>query len=274
MAAILATHDRGTIGCHMFDVGAHIGYFGLMAASLGCSVTAVEPNPLHGALIRVAADTGDIGHRVKVIRRVVTNVSATHIAFDGFRIVEKDSAPVAGAAGMGDGAPTISLSELLLQQGSVLFMKVDVEGHEESMLRSASAAELTHVGHIYIEVTTHSSGAAGVPSLLESSLQTVAYLRKAGFVLYTNMWMFSDDGQKSLPPVARAVYPGDNLWSILWRVPEDDSQFNFAEALNRFAAQVGCVENHGICQIDIWAVQVRSWIPRNDAKLRLIYSLL
>jgi FkbM family methyltransferase len=258
MAAIIATHV-GYFGCHMFDVGAHIGYFGLMAASLGCSVTAVEPNPLHAALIRVAADTGGTGHRVKVIGRVVTNDPATHIAFDGFRIVENYSAPVAGTAGIGDVAPTVSLSELLLQQGSALFMKVDVEGHEASMLRSANAAELAHVGHIYIEVTTHSSvGAAGVPTLLKSSLQTAAYLRSAGFVLYTNMWMFSDDGRKGLPSVARAVYPGDNLWSILWRIPEDSSQFNLAESLNRFAAQVGCVENHGICQIDVWAVQVRT----------------
>ena len=258
MAAILNVH--GGDGCRMIDIGAHLGYFGLMSASCGCFVTAVEPNLLHRDLIRLAAHANSWGPRFDVVGQVVSN--GTAVGFDGFRVVQSEAKGSLNTEELS----TMSLTEIIGRGGdgddSVLFMKIDVEGHEAAVLESASRRDLARIGHLYVEVTTHLLGAASGSSddraPLASSLETVARLRGAGFVLYTNMWLgHSSAPGVRLPPSARAMYRGDLMWTIMWRLPDDGDGFSLTVALEEFARQVGCVENHGVCQTDVWAVQER-----------------
>ena len=199
MAAVLRTHQREkdmVVGRGrrrtrrvVLDLGAHVGYFSLLAAAHGCTVTAVEPNPLHAGLLRLAAATNNAkaGDAVTVVETLVGNTTAPQ-RFNGFQVISEDaSGPVSPpdatstnsssstttTTSTSQSISTVSLEQLIKRatattilsevgsEGEVLFMKVDMEGQEAAVLRSASPAELARVGHIYLELTTHDNGGSG-----------------------------------------------------------------------------------------------------------------
>jgi FkbM family methyltransferase len=237
MAAVLRTHQREkdmVVGRGrrrtrrvVLDLGAHVGYFSLLAAAHGCTVTAVEPNPLHAGLLRLAAATNNAkaGDAVTVVETLVGNTTAPQ-RFNGFQVISEDaSGPVSPpdatstnsssstttTTSTSQSISTVSLEQLIKRatattilsevgsEGEVLFMKVDMEGQEAAVLRSASPAELARVGHIYLELTTHDNGGSGHMGasghrFLPAAQDAPELLRAAGFTLYTNLFLETATG--------------------------------------------------------------------------------
>uniref|UniRef100_A0A7S4KJL2 Methyltransferase FkbM domain-containing protein n=1 Tax=Guillardia theta TaxID=55529 RepID=A0A7S4KJL2_GUITH len=119
------------------DVGAHVGWFTMMAASYGCRVLAIEPQPhahvfLNASLLLngwkgridvVHAAVGDKGGSVKMVNR--------H-GWDNWDVTEMtdvdDDAP-------GDVVRQVRLDDLV--DDDILLLKIDAEGAEDLVMRSA-----------------------------------------------------------------------------------------------------------------------------------------
>lgn len=119
------------------DVGANLGYFGLRAASHGCSVVMLEPNPVLAALIAASIEANSWVDRVQIINAGVGNApgvmrfrdaaqpSLAHLEPDG---PDTASLPL---------VPVVTLDALLRERDlrDVLLLKVDVEGFEQNVMR-------------------------------------------------------------------------------------------------------------------------------------------
>ena len=130
----------------VYDVGANIGYFSLLCASMGAAVVSVEPTPYHRTLL--AASLALNGHSAKVT--VVPNALIEHAgkgpsevcmempdaANAGFtRVAPVDSRSNGPACKPEFVAKTTTLDSIISQHGSPRVIKVDVEGFEMTALR-------------------------------------------------------------------------------------------------------------------------------------------
>jgi 2-polyprenyl-3-methyl-5-hydroxy-6-metoxy-1,4-benzoquinol methylase len=60
-------------GDRVLDVGAHLGTFALLAASLGANVTALEASPRNARLLREAAEANGIAPNLSVVQAAATS---------------------------------------------------------------------------------------------------------------------------------------------------------------------------------------------------------
>jgi FkbM family methyltransferase len=117
-------------GSVLWDVGAHIGYVSLLAARLGAEVVAFEP---------LAANAGRIED---VFRRNTVNARLLRVALsdcDGIVYLEPGEESSTGRIAE-QGAPVVA-RRIDSLEGDVprpSHVKIDVEGHEEEVLRGAS----------------------------------------------------------------------------------------------------------------------------------------
>lgn len=130
----------------VWDVGAYFGYYGLLVKSLdeSAAVVLLEPDPDNAALIReTLARLRLDGLELRQVAVSDENGSATFLAD-----------PVSGSTGTleADGSPadmhwgearpvtvrTVTVDDELGQSGDVDLLKIDVEGHEEKVVRGAS----------------------------------------------------------------------------------------------------------------------------------------
>jgi FkbM family methyltransferase len=140
------------------DIGAHAGTFALQCAQRGAYVYAVEPSPLNLMILRRNVAGNELGHKVKIIERAAAVESDTlvplrmgspfpgqrSLAFKGSKLSECD-------------VETVSLSDLLspilLEHGSVDYMKMDIEGGEYAIAGGPVVPELA--GCRYISISLH-----------------------------------------------------------------------------------------------------------------------
>ncbi|KAH8072527.1 methyltransferase [Aureococcus anophagefferens] len=139
LAAVLAEVDSAVV----VDVGAHCGYFSLLAATGGARAVALEPNAEHHPLLRLGAALNGVGDdAIALFGAPAADVA--EVAYDGWstddagrpgfnasastprRAVRCDDAVEAAEAGWG--APVRPIA----------WLKVDVEGQELAALRSAA----------------------------------------------------------------------------------------------------------------------------------------
>lgn len=148
------------------DVGANIGYFTFLAASMGHSVVSFEP--MNRNLIRLSSSVArnKLQDRIFLFHNAVSynyvNVSmrATHETNQGNGQIQAGPARVASSAVYGDDyVSTVRLDDVLpplLRSGGhkrVLLMKIDVEGHETQVLNGAVDLLCNHiVEYITIEL--------------------------------------------------------------------------------------------------------------------------
>jgi FkbM family methyltransferase len=154
LAMVLSFLDPGDV---VVDVGAHVGSFAVpMARRVGSTgrVIAVEPAPINAELLYQNLDLNDVADSVDVVERVVSDVSVHH------RLVTHETNTGAWhfvADGASPGVASMSLDQLaaeLLPGRRIHLIKVDVEGMELSVLRSADATIAAHRPLLYCEIST------------------------------------------------------------------------------------------------------------------------
>ena len=161
----------------VIDVGAHIGWFSLLAASYGCRVVAFEPQPHAHAFLNASIAVNGFQDRIKLVRAAVTdnspppdgsvgtvrmvnpsgwsNWDITEVAKDsdgreGIEVaaVRVDNVVVAGEESKevgdvkkkhdrGEEEQEQEQEEEEQEEEEVLLFKIDAEGEEDAVLRSA-----------------------------------------------------------------------------------------------------------------------------------------
>eukprot|EP00276_Gloeochaete_wittrockiana_P003616 CAMPEP_0184660982 /NCGR_PEP_ID=MMETSP0308-20130426/36422_1 /TAXON_ID=38269 /ORGANISM="Gloeochaete witrockiana, Strain SAG 46.84" /LENGTH=313 /DNA_ID=CAMNT_0027101971 /DNA_START=51 /DNA_END=989 /DNA_ORIENTATION=- len=115
------------------DVGVNFGYFFHFTAAMGCRVIGVEPNPNLVPYVKTSmAVNNHFGGRMQFHSNAASDVPE-EISF----ILEQDwgNAAVKKDFNSGTTVKTIKIDDLV--DGPVLLMKVDTEGFEMSVIRSA-----------------------------------------------------------------------------------------------------------------------------------------
>lgn len=124
----------------VLDIGANAGYYGLIAAALGCRVVAFEPQPGCHKGLEVAIKRNGF-HAMRLVKQAVgpkpqqiMHVPAVGCAMMGFtssRPLESESTQAQ--------VPTITVTDALNsieQKYRILLIKIDVEGGEVNVLRA------------------------------------------------------------------------------------------------------------------------------------------
>lgn len=164
-------------GARVWDVGANLGFFSLLAARLtgpGGHVVAFEPVPGNAAAVRKNAELNGFGGIVEVREEavsshaghaplhVVADASWSHLADRGEHRLTRETVEV----------PTVTLDELVAS-GTLAppdLLKIDVEGSEVDVLRGARAVLAKHRPVVVCE-------------LHETNREVAAQLRGAGYTL-------------------------------------------------------------------------------------------
>lgn len=167
-------------GDRVVDIGAHHGYFALMAGSYGAEVLAVEPNPLNFSILekniranskmKIKALNAAMGPRNETL---VFNFGKTSTT-GALKIAERDwkrtdvDLPVNG----------LTLKSLMQDNGlsSIKVLKVDCEGAEYEVFLDMPKELLSKVEYILME--TH-------PTARFQSSAIEQYLKNAGYQVVT-----------------------------------------------------------------------------------------
>ena len=167
LAVLAGTHELNTVtwfhvkpGDIVVDVGAHIGRYTLAAARHASKVVAIEPEPSNFRMLQA---------NIRLNR--FSNVTALHLALSKYRGKHRlylanmgdpgHSSLEADLSGMPDKAKIRDTIEVecetldhlvaLLNLETIDWLKIDVEGHEVSVLESGRST-LTKTKHLILEV--------------------------------------------------------------------------------------------------------------------------
>ena len=168
------------------DVGAHCGYFSLLAATGGARVVALEPNAEHHPLLRLGAALNGVGDdTIALFGAPAADVA--EVAYDGWstddagrpgfnasastprRAVRCDDAVEAAEAGWGP------------PRRPIAWLKVDVEGQELAALRSAARLFDRPPGLRPRVAWVELSWLDGDAASLGAAAATVAFLVRRGY---------------------------------------------------------------------------------------------
>ncbi|HWB50482.1 MAG TPA: FkbM family methyltransferase [Stellaceae bacterium] len=183
-ALLLNALDRDTV---FVDVGANIGYFTCLAGSIiGTQgrgrVIAIEPNPACLALLDANLIVNWSMCDIAVHRLAAANFTGSAKLSIPSRRAPNAHLQLDGTAADGEvcEVPVTTLDNLLPPDLAVDFMKIDVEGHEWSVLDGArSVIERSPRLHILIEWSPGQMAAAGV-----ASRTMIELFRDLGLVAY------------------------------------------------------------------------------------------
>lgn len=114
----------------VFDVGANVGFFSVLAARLGAKVYAFEPVPQNAS--RIARNAARNGLDIEVVPAAVWDSA------DGVALVPGESLSEWHAEG-GGGILSITLDDFIRTHDAPDVLKIDVEGAEGRVLRGAAA---------------------------------------------------------------------------------------------------------------------------------------
>jgi FkbM family methyltransferase len=175
----------GPSGGIYLDVGSNIGnhavFFGRFCADY---VVAIEPNPRLHPILKRNIDANGLGERTSVVPVGISDTDAAGVMalrdeHDG-NIGASHVVP--GASAAGERVTLRRLDDLLaeltpsLPSLPVTFLKVDVEGMEMGVLRSAATLLREHRPQIFIELITEEALATATSLLGEFGYSSVAHL--------------------------------------------------------------------------------------------------
>lgn len=139
-------------GTIVWDVGANVGFFSLLAARLGAVVHAFEPVPATAAALRANVAANGFGERIQVHEAavgarsgeapflVVDEASWSHLADRGEHPRTRTRVRV----------PVVALDDLDLPPPDVV--KIDVEGSELAVLEGARTLLAEHAPRLIVEL--------------------------------------------------------------------------------------------------------------------------
>jgi FkbM family methyltransferase len=143
----------------VLDIGANIGYFASLSASMGFQSFAFEPQPAVGVLMQISALVNgwlDRTPGIVPVRAIVSDDSAKKLYIekrkDFYGIARTTDAP----SGDSEFEETIvtSLDDLFAPTAKIALLKIDVEGHDAFVLRGAQKLlESCNVEAILLELT-------------------------------------------------------------------------------------------------------------------------
>ena len=145
-------------GGSVLDVGANLGYYSLLAASLGCRVVAWEPVSRFRAYFVASLALNNLSHRVTVRDRVASDTTRSSVTMrvppqrwdissvDGLNLIPAQRGPNSSAARYV--APAETLDSVVREQACA--MKLDTEGFEPVVVRGAEALLRDRPPHIIL----------------------------------------------------------------------------------------------------------------------------
>jgi FkbM family methyltransferase len=165
--------ERLKPGSVLYDVGANIGFYSLLAARLGAQVFAFEPDVPNAESLERHVRLNSLGAKIEVIRAAVFSTS-------GFVALEPaDSARGHGNAHVGTNTehsnpmiqvPCTTLDDFAREHIVPDTIKIDVEGAESNVLAGAEKLFTHYRPHLICEV--HDTANA---SFVDAWLKTRAY---------------------------------------------------------------------------------------------------
>uniref|UniRef100_A0A7S0MHW8 Methyltransferase FkbM domain-containing protein n=1 Tax=Cryptomonas curvata TaxID=233186 RepID=A0A7S0MHW8_9CRYP len=177
--------EKAGPGTTVVDVGANIGYFSLLAASMGQRVISFEPMNRNVAKFQASIDRNDFQERITLFQNAISydssnqvKLSATHHTNQGngrIEIITPSKETKEGVYGQ-DYVDTITIDDIINED--VLLMKIDVEGFEGAVLNGAKKLLCWHVvKFITIEFSTETRESKDCPALgLLQLLEAVGYV--------------------------------------------------------------------------------------------------
>lgn len=133
--------DRLRPGMHVVDIGANIGYYTMLSASLvgpSGSVTAIEPNPNSAKLLEASRRANSFDN-VKVLQVAAGRDLGLLVLHGSYGNVMTSAAPDDAAALLNSTTvPSIKLDDLIPRNKKIDLVKIDVEGAEYNALLGAS----------------------------------------------------------------------------------------------------------------------------------------
>lgn len=168
MSQVLKHSPKGTV----IDVGANTGYFSLIALSLGHDVIAIEANEVHKKYVNESLRVNAFDtQRCRYIEAFVSD-SDSPVLFDGW--TGHDGILTENKAKLIDTVPIRNLTS------ECVFMKVDVEGAEPEVIKSAQPFLKTgRFPYIMFEITYIIN-----KKLDQSQVDMLYDLKNDGFSLY------------------------------------------------------------------------------------------
>ena len=176
---ILAKAGPGNI---VVDVGANIGYFSLLAASMGQRVISFEPMNRNAAKFQASIDRNDFQEQISLYQNAISydsssqvKLSATHHTNQGNGRIEIITTSKEGVYGQ-DYVDMMTIDDVVNED--VLLMKIDVEGFEGAVLNGAKKLLCWHVvKFITIEFSTETRESKDCPARgLLQLLEAVGYV--------------------------------------------------------------------------------------------------
>lgn len=129
-------------GMRIFDIGANIGYYVLMELGLigpEGEMVAVEPSPSNVALLRRNLALNGLSERVTVIEAAVSDACETrsfHLAHQSnLNTFHTDGSGAVHLSGKTIDVATTTVARLAEAHGAPDLLRMDVEGHEVSVIR-------------------------------------------------------------------------------------------------------------------------------------------
>lgn len=142
------------------DVGGLLGDFAAMAASAGCIALCFEPQPPFAALIARSLRDNGLSDFAVVINAAIGPVSGARLKYTrgdhgGAASFVPVDASVGTSAVAGDNiVPSVRLDHVVPADADILLLKIDVEGFDPAVLRSAEALIVAgRVRHAVFEYT-------------------------------------------------------------------------------------------------------------------------
>jgi FkbM family methyltransferase len=151
-------------GCDLFiDVGANIGFYSVLAGNTGANVIAFEPDPRSLPQFSANVAMNGLSHLVE-LRAVALSDRAGEVAFSPAaatstgqsRLCEKGAATVTAQR----------LDDALQIAGRLVFLKIDIEGHELAAL--AGMTRLLATNRCFLQVESFGDRAADLVCTMTS----------------------------------------------------------------------------------------------------------
>jgi FkbM family methyltransferase len=146
----------------LFDIGAHFGVFSLAAAHFGGRAVAVDPSPTATEMIAVETKLNQCTDRVRILQAAVSDVSG-EMGLLSSGAFSEGYFKVAQGRMESDltTTPAVTVDQMAAEFGAPTHLKIDVEGHEASVLRGARAVIEKNSPYLFLELHNEMISAEG-----------------------------------------------------------------------------------------------------------------